>query len=105
MSEQNLELDQLIHAPVRLRIMSILADATEADFVHLREETNTTDGNLSRHLAKLEEAGYVRIRKGYAGKRPRTAVSMTKKGRAALLSYLSSLEKIMELARRAEKGA
>lgn len=103
MPERNLELDPLIHAPVRLRIMSILADASGADFVHLREETGTTDGNLSRHLAKLEEAGYVRISKGYAGKKPRTSVSMTKKGRRVLLSYLSQLEEIMELARRAER--
>ncbi|MBD3366889.1 MAG: helix-turn-helix domain-containing protein [Candidatus Eisenbacteria bacterium] len=105
MPDRSHELDQLIHAPVRLRIMTTLAEAVEADFVHLREETGTTDGNLSRHLTKLEEAGYVRVRKGYEGRKPRTTVSMTKKGRRALLSYLSQLEAIVERARRAEREA
>jgi DNA-binding transcriptional ArsR family regulator len=99
MPEESRALDPLIHAPVRLRIMSILADASEADFVHLRDTTGTTDGNLSRHLGKLEEAGYVRITKGFSGKRPRTTCSMTKRGRDALLRYLEELERIVGIAR------
>ncbi|MBD3349315.1 MAG: helix-turn-helix domain-containing protein [Candidatus Eisenbacteria bacterium] len=101
MSEHAFGLDPLIHAPVRLRILTILADAADADFVHLRDEIGTTDGNLSRHLAKLEEAGYVRVKKGYAGKRPRTTCSLTKKGRRAFLAYLEQLAGIVEAARAA----
>jgi len=103
MPESTYELDPLLHAPVRLRIVTILADSTDADFVHLRDATGTTDGNLSRHLAKLEDAGYVKITKGYAGKKPRTSCSLTKRGRRALVGYLEELERIVELARRTTK--
>jgi len=85
-------LDPVIHSPVRLAVMSILMTAKHADFNYLKKETRTTDGNLSAHLSKLEEAGYIRIKKSFQGKKPRTTCSMTEKGRSAFLSYLKALE-------------
>ena len=93
--EHILELDPLIHAPVRLAVLSILVGVEDADFVFLRESVGTTDGNLSTHLAKLEEAGYVRIRKAFVGKKPHTTCAITKRGRRAFLAYLEQLERIV----------
>lgn len=91
-----LKLDPLVHAPIRLAILTLLADLERADFVFLREATETTDGNLSTHLRKLNEAGYVSIRKRFIGNKPRTTCAITKKGRRAYLRYLEQLERIVE---------
>jgi DNA-binding MarR family transcriptional regulator len=101
MPERGFELDPLIHAPVRLKVLTVLSEAADADFVHLRNQTGTTDGNLSRHLTKLEEAGYIRVRKGFAGKKPKTTCSLTAKGRRAFVAYLDELARIVESARAA----
>jgi DNA-binding MarR family transcriptional regulator len=85
-------LDPVIHAPVRLAVLSILASAQEADFVYLKTAAGTTDGNLSVHLTKLEEAGYIVIRKSFKGRKPSTTCALTEAGRTAFLSYLKSLE-------------
>lgn len=93
--EKILELDPLIHAPMRLAIVSLLAGVKDADFVFIRESTGATDGNLSRHLARLEEGGYVRIKKRFVKKKPRTTVSLTARGRKAFLKYLDGLGEIL----------
>ncbi len=81
------QLDRLIHEPARLSIMMILDGVGEADFLYLQREGGFTQGNLSGHLAKLEEAGYVEIEKKYKGKVPLTVCSLTSKGKAAFASY------------------
>jgi DNA-binding MarR family transcriptional regulator len=85
-------LDPVIHSQVRLAVVSILASATRAEFNFLKKATGTTDGNLSTHLARLEEAGYVEIEKSFQGKKPVTTCVLTEKGRAAFEEYLRALE-------------
>jgi DNA-binding transcriptional ArsR family regulator len=93
--EHVLELDPLVHAPVRLAVLSILIGVEDADFVFLRDSVGTTDGNLSTHLARLEQARYVRIKKTFVGKKPHTTCAITKRGRKAFLAYLGQLERIV----------
>ncbi len=85
-------LDPVIHSQVRLAILSLLIAVKRADFNHLKNATGTTDGNLSTHLTKLEEAGYIRTAKSFSGKKPVTTCSLTEKGRAAFAAYLKALE-------------
>lgn len=93
--ERILELDPLIHAPVRLAILSLLAGVKDADFVFVRDAIGTTDGNLSRHLTKLEQAGYIAMRKRFVSRKPRTSCSISAKGRRAFARYLEQLEGIV----------
>jgi DNA-binding MarR family transcriptional regulator len=81
------EVDRLIHEPSRSIILAILAAVESADFLYLQRETGLTKGNLGSHLAKLEEAGYVKIEKTYRGKVPQTICSLTEAGRAAFHEY------------------
>jgi DNA-binding transcriptional ArsR family regulator len=83
--------DRLIHEPSRSAILAILAAVESADFLYLQHETGLTKGNLSVHLSKLEEAGYVSIEKTYRGKIPMTLCSMTMKGRRAFDEYCRQL--------------
>jgi len=85
-------LDPVIHSQVRLAVLSVLASVRQADFNFLKAAAETTDGNLSTHLAKLEEAGYIRIKKGFSGKKPQTICLMTEKGKTAFGHYLRALE-------------
>jgi len=85
-------LDSIIHSQVRLAVLSILMSVKQADFNHLKKMTETTDGNLSTHLAKLEEAGYIRVKKSFEGKKPLTTCSLAEKGRAAFSKYVKALE-------------
>jgi len=94
-SENPVHLDPVIHSQVRLSILSILAAVKEADFNTLKKMTGTTDGNLSTHLSKLEEAGYVKVKKSFKGKKPLTSCSITAKGKEAFSEYLKDLEKII----------
>ncbi len=80
-------IDTVIHAPARLKIVSILSVLEEADFLYLLHATELTKGNLSTHLSKLEEAGYVEIEKTYRGKRPLTLCRLTPAGRKAFERY------------------
>uniref|UniRef100_A0A7V3ZWQ7 ArsR family transcriptional regulator n=1 Tax=candidate division WOR-3 bacterium TaxID=2052148 RepID=A0A7V3ZWQ7_UNCW3 len=89
-------MNPIIHEPVRLRIMVALAKHSELSFKELLEIVSTTEGNLSRHLTKLEEAGYVEIRKFFEGKKPKTVVKITESGRKALEDYIQELEKILK---------
>lgn len=91
-----MNLDPIIHAPTRLAILSILITVDNANFTFLKESTGTTDGNLSTHLTKLEESGYVSIEKKFVGKKPQTTCAITKKGRTAFEKYLEQLEQIVQ---------
>lgn len=84
-------LDRVIHEPARLAIMTVLYAAGEADFLYLQHECGLTQGNLSSHLARLEEAGYVKIEKTFKGKYPLTICRLTRSGRAALESYAQKI--------------
>lgn len=92
-------LDEVIHQKVRLGIMSTLLALGEADFKKLRDTLGLSDGNLSTHLALLEEHGYVEIRKEFRGRKPHTSASPTVRGRAAFKKYLEALERIIKAAR------
>ena len=92
-------LDRLIHERLRLGILSALAVNSSLTFTELREMLGATDGNLSVHARKLEEAGYVRCRKGFVGRVPRTEFSLTKKGRQGLERYLDHMESIIRITR------
>ncbi|MFJ1593095.1 winged helix-turn-helix domain-containing protein [Kitasatospora albolonga] len=87
-------LDSVIHAPVRFSITAALASVDEADFKTLRDAVEITDSALSKHIALLEEAGYVKVRKGFVGKRTRTWLSLSPKGRAALTRHVAALQAI-----------
>lgn len=88
------QLDEVIHAPVRFSIVSALADVDESEFGHVRDAIEVSDSVLSKQAARLEEAGYVKVRKGYVGKRPRTWLSLTSSGRKAYASHLEALRTI-----------
>jgi DNA-binding MarR family transcriptional regulator len=87
-------LDEVIHAPVRFSIVATLAAVDEAEFALVRDEVEVSDSVLSKQVSTLEQAGYVRVRKGYVGKRPRTWLSLTRPGRAAYESHLAALREI-----------
>jgi DNA-binding MarR family transcriptional regulator len=88
-------LDEVVHQRHRLGILTITAEARRAEFGYLREALDLTPGNLSRHLTVLERAGMVEVEKGYEGRRPRTWVSITRKGRSALAAELDALTKLV----------
>jgi len=90
-------IDEIIHGRVRLGVMAFLSANDVADFNTLKAKLSTTDGTLSVHLRKLEEAGYVTVDKGYNGKRPVTRLSMSAKGRQAFRAYLDAIGKLADL--------
>jgi len=93
------ELDRVIHEPVRLRVMACLdtlEPKDEVDFVYLRDLLEVTDGNLGAHLQKLEEAGYISVKKRFVGRKPKTLISATRKGRAAFGEHVEGLRRIIE---------
>jgi DNA-binding MarR family transcriptional regulator len=87
--------DELIHAPTRLEIVSLLAAAQWADFKYIRDELGLSDSALSKQLSTLESAGYVEIRKSFVGKRPRTSASLSKTGRRAFEQHVAALQQII----------
>ena len=93
------ELDRLIHEPARLLIVTILSSVASADFLFLQRETGLTKGNLSAHLSKLEEAGYVKIEKTFKGKLPLTVCKLTVLGQRALSQYRQQLQDFMDKTR------
>ncbi|MCL4559337.1 MAG: transcriptional regulator [Chloroflexi bacterium] len=88
------DVDRLIHEPARLMIMALLSGVAEVDFLYLLRETGLTKGNLSAHLAKLEQANYIRIEKVFRGKIPNTRISLTPSGREAFEDYRRQLKEI-----------
>jgi DNA-binding MarR family transcriptional regulator len=89
-------LDRVIHEPSRLIILALLFPLESADFVFLLRETGLTRGNLSAHLARLEEAGYLTVEKGYQGRVPRTTYSLTEEGRSAFRRYRERLKRTVD---------
>lgn len=87
--------DRVIHEPVRLGIVSALAEHAPLSFVELKERLQATDGNISVHARKLEEAGYVRCHKSFAGRLPRTEYQLTPAGRRAFARYLGHMEALV----------
>ena len=85
------KIDKLIHEPARLMIMAYLFVVESADFLFLKQQTGLTWGNLSSHMTKLEDAGYVKIEKEFIEKKPHTTVRMTEEGRAAFHTYQNSM--------------
>ena len=88
------KLNELIHSPVRFSVMAALAGAESLDFKDLRDTIQVSDSVLSKHLAVLERAGYVNIKKSFAGKMPRTSASLTPDGRKAWTGHLQTLRDI-----------
>ncbi len=88
-------IDDVIHGRLRLGVMAYLSGSGLAEFNELKARLQASDGNLSVQLRKLEEAGYVKIEKTYAGRKPLTRVSITEKGRAAFIAYLDAIEKLL----------
>jgi len=84
-------IDEVIHGRVRLGIMAYLSGAGSADFGELKTRLQTTDGNLSVHLRKLEEAGYVEVTKRFVGRKPLTEARLTEDGRLAFVQYLDAV--------------
>jgi DNA-binding transcriptional ArsR family regulator len=93
------EIDLTLHEPRRLAIVSVLAAVPSMTFTELRDTLEMTDGNLSVHLTKLEEKGYVAIDKQFVRRRPQTTCSLTKSGREAFVAYLAHLQTIVEQGR------
>ena len=89
-------LDDVIHAPVRFSIVATLAAADKAEFGYVRDTVEISDSVLSKQIATLEKAGYVRVAKGYVGKRPRTWLALTAAGRAAFAAHCAALSAIAE---------
>ena len=90
------ELDRLIHEPARLLIVTILSTVESADFLFLQRETDLTKGNLSAHLSKLENAGYVHIEKTFKGKLPLTVCKLTEAGQKAFDGYRQQMQNFIE---------
>jgi len=93
------KLNEIIHQPVRLRIMAALVTlepATEAEFTYLRDLLEVSDGNLGAHLRKLEEAGYIAVNKLFVERKPRTFVSATPEGRKVFQEHVAALESILK---------
>lgn len=90
------EVDRLLHEPSRAVIVAILSAVESADFVFLQRETGLTKGNLSTHLTKLEEAGYINIEKTFRGKYPLTLCRLTETGREAFANYRKKLSQFVE---------
>ena len=88
------QLDDHIHSPVRLSIVAVLAANDEMEFSGVRDAVEVSDSVLSKQVSTLEEIGYVKVKKGYVGKRPRTWLSVTAEGRRALESHLAALRDI-----------
>jgi len=86
------DLDPLLHSQLRLAVVSILMSVEEADFVFLKEKTNSTAGNLSVQLEKLSEADYIEANRTLEGRRTRTVCRMTEKGRQAFACYIDTLK-------------
>lgn len=91
------ELDPLLHSQLQLAVMSILMNVEEADFVYLREKTDSTAGNLSVQLDKLANAGYILMEKGFVGKKTRTVCRFTETGRKAFEDYVETLKGYLNL--------
>ena len=89
------DINDLIHGRVRLAAMAYIAGAGDADFTAIKKAVNTSDGNMSVHLRKLEDAGYLAVTKGYNDRKPQTIYALTDKGRAAWDEYLEKMRQLL----------
>ena len=90
------DINQIIHAPARLRILMMLYVVESLDYVFLKNQTNMSWGNLATHLNKLEDAGYITVKKGYQGKKPQSQIRLTPQGRTAFRDYKNTLQQILD---------
>ena len=98
--EELATLDRLIHEPARLALLTALTSCESADFLYLQRLTGLSKGNLSSHLSKLEEAGFVSVEKQFKGKTPLTRIAVTARGREAVEQHWRQLEQLRSKARR-----
>ena len=91
-------IDDIIHGRIRLGIVAYLSAVEHALFSELRDKVGATDGNLSAHLRKLEDAGYVRVEKSFVGRKPQTRLALTDEGRKAWQAWLSRIELLRKAA-------
>ena len=89
------KLDPILHAELRLAVVSILAEAEEADFTYLKRQTGATSGNLSVQIDTLSAAGYISVEKGFRGRMPRTVCRITPAGQEAFRNYISALQEYL----------
>ncbi len=94
-AEDQLQIDRVVHEPARLKILAYLSVVKSADFVFLLGRTGLTYGNLSSHMSKLEEAGYIEVQKEIKDKRPHTMLSLTKSGRSAFENYRQNMLELL----------
>ena len=90
------QLNDIIHSRIRLAIMSVLITLEEAEFKFLKEKVNTTDGNLSVHLKKLEDAKYINVKKEFIERKPVSSYQLTEKGKEAFEHYIKKLESLIK---------
>ena len=90
------EIDRLVHEPARLMLMAVLFVVDSADFTFLMNQTGMTWGNLSAHMSKLEEAGYILVEKSFKGKRPNTMLRLTPQGRTAFQDYRQKMMQMLD---------
>jgi len=88
-------IDETIHGRLRLGIMALLSAASSATFAEIKQKTGASDGNLSVHLRKLEDAGYVSVEKSFVDRKPQTRAALTEAGRKAWLTYLDELRMLL----------
>ncbi len=90
------QIDDVIHSRIRTAIMAVLVSVEEVEFKYLKKKINATDGNLSVHLRKLEDAGYLSVKKSFIKRKPVSKYKITIKGRKAFESYIEKLESIIK---------
>ena len=88
--------DIVLHQPIRSRLISTLLNNKELPFKILKEQLKLTDGNLSSHLTKLQQVEYIQIEKFFEGKRPKTVIKITEKGKEAFKNYIKQLQQFIE---------
>jgi DNA-binding transcriptional ArsR family regulator len=93
------ELDPVLHSQLRLAVMSLLVSVKEAEFTFIREQTNSTAGNLSVQLQKLKEAGYIEIEKSFKDNYPQTKCRITATGLTAFETYISNLQEYINISK------
>lgn len=91
-----MDIDRVIHEPARLMILTVLVLVESADFLYVMNQTGLTRGNLSSHMSKLEQAGYIKVKKEFVDKIPRTLLSLTKSGEQAYQTYREQMQKLLE---------
>jgi len=90
------EIDRMVHEPARLAIMALLYVIECADFTFLMNQTGLSWGNLSTHMSKLEEAGYIDVEKSFKGRRPNTNLRLTTDGRSAFREYRQKMKQMLD---------